>query len=183
MPRGRPLEVEHELVEAFRRSGLASEYLVSLIPDAIWQAPPPTGRGRTIAAIVAHMQSVRRTFARMGGAPPVPPLDRKSVTRAQARRALRQSTDDLASLFESGIAAGRARVKGQPRRLVDMLTYLMMHDAHHRGQITTLAKDFGHEFRGQDITRMWGWAKLPGTNAQLPNMPTPKNQRPTSNKR
>ena len=48
------------------------------------------------AGIVAHMQSVRRTFARMGGARPGPPsLDRKSVTPRQACAALRQSTDML----------------------------------------------------------------------------------------
>jgi uncharacterized damage-inducible protein DinB len=161
MPRGRPLEVELELVEAFRRCGLATEYLVGILPDRIWRLPPPTGRGRTIAAIVAHIQGVRRTFARLGGATPGPPsLDRKTVTRAQAQGALRQSTADLAGLFETGLADGRARVKGQPRRLVDMLTYLMMHDAHHRGQITTLARDLGHEFSGKDITRMWGWSAI-----------------------
>jgi uncharacterized damage-inducible protein DinB len=183
MPRGRPLEVEREIVEAFERCGRATEYLVSVVPDTIWQASPPTGRGRTIAAIVAHMQSVRRTFARMGGASSRPALDRRSVTRAQAERALRQSTADLASLFASGIAEGRARVKGQPRRLIDMLTYLMMHDAHHRGQIFTLARDLGHEFKGEDMTRVWGWSKFPITNAQLPDTPTPKKQRPTAKKR
>ncbi|HET9261533.1 MAG TPA: DinB family protein [Vicinamibacterales bacterium] len=93
-----------------------------------------------MAAIVAHMQSVRRTFARMGGARPGPPsLDRNRATRSEAQRALRRSTDDLAVLFGAAIAARRARVKGMPRRVVDMLVYLMQHDAHHRGQIVVLA--------------------------------------------
>ncbi len=150
MARGRPLEMEQELIEAFRRSGLASEYLVSILPIAMWRLPPPTGRGRTIAAIVAHMQSVRRTFARMGGARPGPPaLDRQRVTRDEACRALRQSTDDLAGLFESALAERQARVKGMPRRAIDMLTYLLQHDAHHRGQICMLARGFGHELPGR----------------------------------
>ena len=68
MVRGRPLEVEQELLEAFRRSGRVSEYLVRVLPARVWRAAPPAGRGRSIAAIVAHMQGVRRTFARMGGA-------------------------------------------------------------------------------------------------------------------
>src|SRR5258707_15816085 len=97
MAKGRPLEVERELLEAFRHNGLVNEYLVSVLPAAVWRAAAPSGRGRSIAAIVAHMQSVRRTFARMGGARPGPPsLDRHRATPAQAQRALRRSTDDLA---------------------------------------------------------------------------------------
>ena len=52
-------------------------------------------------------------------------------------------------------------MKGQPRRAVDMLTYVMQHDAHHRGQICGLARDLGHQFTTEDITRLWGWKKLP----------------------
>jgi len=37
-----------------------------------------------------------------------------------------------------------------PRRLVNMLMYLVQHDAHHRGQITSLPRDLGHEFASQD---------------------------------
>jgi uncharacterized damage-inducible protein DinB len=158
MARGRPLEVELELVEAFRRSGRVNVYLVGALPARIWRAAPPSGRGRSLAAIVAHMQGVRRTFARMGGARPGPPaLDRRKVTQSQARQALRQSTDDLAQLFEAALEGRQARVKGMPRRVVDMLTYLMQHDAHHRGQIFLLAKDLGHTFSGDDVMRVWGW--------------------------
>jgi len=162
MPRGRPLDVEHELLEAFRHSGRVSEYLVEVVPAALWRTPPPGDRGRSIAAIVAHMQSVRRTFARMGGARPGPPsLDRQRSTPAQARRALRQSTDDLAQLFEAALAARQARVKGMPRRTVNMLMYLVQHDAHHRGQITSLARSLGHQFASEDVMRIWGWKAMP----------------------
>ena len=162
MAKGRPLDVERELLESFRLSGRVNEYLVGALPASLWRAAPPTGRGRSIAAIVTHMQGVRRMFARMGGAQPGPPsLDRQSSTQAQARRALRQSTDDLAELFEIAIAARRARVKGMPRRAINMLAYLMQHDAHHRGQICALARDLGHEFRSEDTMRIWGWKALP----------------------
>lgn len=162
MAKGRPVEVERELLEAFRQSGLVNEYLVKVLPAALWRTPPPGGRGRSIAAIVAHMQSVRRTFARLGGARPGPPtLDRNRSTPVQARRALRQSTEDLAHLFEMALGERRARVRGMPRRVVNMLAYLMQHDAHHRGQICGLARDLGHEFRSEDTMRMWGWKAMP----------------------
>lgn len=163
MARGRPLDVEHELLEEFVRCGQVTEHLVRVVPDRIWRLPPPSERGRTIAAIVAHMQSVRRTFARMGGARPGPPsLDRLTSTRVQAQRALRQSSADLTALFESAFAARQSRVTGMPRRAVNMLLYLVQHDAHHRGQIFMLAKDLGHEFRSEDVMRVWGWKALDG---------------------
>jgi uncharacterized damage-inducible protein DinB len=159
---GRPLDVDRELLEAFRHSGLVNEYLVKTMPASLWRTAPPSGRGRSIAAIVSHMQSVRRTFARMGGAHPGPPsFDRDRSTPVQARRALRQSTEDLARLFETAISARRARVKGLPRRVVNMLVYLMQHDAHHRGQVCGLARDLGHEFSSEDTMRIWGWKALP----------------------
>jgi uncharacterized damage-inducible protein DinB len=164
MAKGRPLEVERELLEAFAQSALATEYLVQVLPTALWRTPPPSGRGRSISAIVAHIQSVRRMFARMGGARPGPPsLDRNRSTAVQARRALRQSTEDLSHLFETALDGRQARVKGMPRRTVNMLAYVMQHDAHHRGQICSLARDLGHEFASEDIMRLWGWKALPPT--------------------
>jgi uncharacterized damage-inducible protein DinB len=94
----------------------------------------------------------------MGGVRPGPPsLDRLKATPLQARRALHQSTDDLVGLFESALRLRQARVKGMPRRVVDMLTYLIQHDAHHRGQICMIARDLGHQFSGDDRMRIWGW--------------------------
>jgi uncharacterized damage-inducible protein DinB len=162
MAKRRALDVEQELLEVFKQNGLVNEYLVKVLPAALWRMNPPNGRGRSIAAIVAHMQSVRRTFARMGGTLPGPQsLDRNTSTPRQAQRALHQSTGDLARLFEAAFAARQVRVKGMPRRTVNMLAYLIQHDAHHRGQICALARDLGHEFKSEDTMRIWGWKALP----------------------
>src|SRR5215467_8155969 len=124
MAKGRTLDVEHELLEVFKQNGLVNEYLINVVPPSLWRMNPPVGRGRSIAAIVAHMQSVRRTFARMGGARPGPSsLDRNGSTPLQAQRALHESTENLASLFEIAFAARQARVKGMPRRAINMLIY------------------------------------------------------------
>ena len=165
---GRPLDITAELLEAFRHSGAVTGYLVGILPNDVWRVDPPSGRGRSIAAIVAHIQSVRRTFARMGGAQPAGvSLDRRRVTRAQAQAAIRASTRGLAKVFAAAFEDGRARVTGQPRRAVNMLTYLIQHDAHHRGQICGLARDLGHQFTTADIMRLWGWKKLPEPSARL----------------
>jgi uncharacterized damage-inducible protein DinB len=162
MPRGRPLDVAAELLEAFEKSARVTEYLIGRVPDELWHAPAPSGRGRSLAAIAAHLLSVRRMFARMGGARPTgPSLDRRTVTRAQAVTALRESADGLVRAFAEAIDQGRPRVSGQPRRLVEMLMYLIQHDAHHRGQITMRVADLGGKLAPDDIARVWGWKKLP----------------------
>jgi RNA polymerase sigma-70 factor, ECF subfamily len=107
-----------------------------------------------LAFVLHDMFAVRfEEIARPGS----PALDKQRITRDGARRALRQSTDDLARLFESAFVERHARVKGCLAGQIDMLTYLLQHVAHHRGQICMLARDLGHKFRGEDMTRLWGW--------------------------
>lgn len=157
--RGRPLDVQEELLESFDHCLRVTEFLVGLLPARVWRADPPAGR-RPIAAIAAHMQSVRRTFIRMGGGPALPAMDRATVTPARARRDLRESREALNGQLRDALARGDARVKGMPRRAVNMMVYLVQHEAHHRGQITTLARALGHEFAGSEVTKIWGWRKL-----------------------
>src|SRR5262245_49811859 len=116
----RPLDAKVELLEAFDYSFRVSEYLVGALPKRLWQAHPPDGNGRSIAAIVAHMQSVRRTFAKMSGATVALVLDRKRSTSAEAGRALRQSREALTGLFRGALERDKPRVNGMPRRTVNM---------------------------------------------------------------
>lgn len=106
MPQRRPLDATQELLEAFDLSVQATEYLVGVLPSRVWRAVSPV-EGRSVAAIVAHTQSVRRTFAKMGGAEePGASLDRNRSTLAAARRALSQSRDVLTRLFRSALEGG-----------------------------------------------------------------------------
>jgi uncharacterized damage-inducible protein DinB len=156
----RSLELEEEVLEGFDRGSRVTEYLLTLLPRPLWHRDPVTGHGRTIAAMVSHVYGVRRTFSKMGGGPALPALDRKTVTPTAARKVLREVNDALIDQFRRVIAARATRVKGMPRRAVDMMFYLTQHDAHHRGQIMMRARELGHEFAGEEITRIWGWRRI-----------------------
>src|SRR5262249_22341351 len=99
MPVRRPLDIDEELIEAFDQCGQVTEYLVSVVPFRLWYLPPPTGHGRTIAAMVAHIHGLRKMIAKMGRASVGPSLDRKKVTPAEAKRALRQINETLTTMF------------------------------------------------------------------------------------
>jgi uncharacterized damage-inducible protein DinB len=161
MPVRKPLDTNRELLEEFEHSARVSEYLITVLPETLWHTRQPGGKERSIAAIVAHMQGVRRMFAKMGGADPVPVrLDGSTVTPAQASRALQESRTALTALFRQSLDRAEARIKGIPRRTVNMMIYLIQHDSHHRGQICMLARALGHSLSKDDIMRMWGWKKL-----------------------
>jgi hypothetical protein len=54
-----------------------------------------------------------------------------------------------------------------PRCAVNMLIYLIQHDAHHRGQICALARDLGHEFKSEDTMRICSGHSLDATNGSV----------------
>jgi len=72
------------------------------------------------------------------------------------------------TLFREALMQGRPRVKGMSRRAVNMIIYLIQHDAHHRGQICALARALGHRLSQDDIMRIWGWKSLPQADGGLP---------------
>ena len=162
MPAAQPLNLKVELLEALDHCYRVSEYLLHVLPPRIWHAEAPDGESRSVGAIVAHMQSVRRMFAKMGGADPLPrPLDRTRSTQEDAGEALRESREALTRLFGEALESSKPRVKKMPRRVVNMITYLVQHDAHHRGQICALARALGHRLSKEDVMRIWGWKSLP----------------------
>jgi len=53
------VDLKRSLLETFALNQKANELLVANVSDAVWQAPPPTGKGRMIAAVACHIHNVR----------------------------------------------------------------------------------------------------------------------------
>ncbi len=118
----------------------------------------PTGKGRTIAAIVAHMHNVRVMWlkASVKGSNIPEQLDRSSVTVAQAAKGLGQSHAALAAVMNAALKTD-GRIKGFRPDAAGFFGYLVTHDAHHRGQICMLARQVGHPLAQKTIFGMWEW--------------------------
>jgi uncharacterized damage-inducible protein DinB len=145
------------LLNAFGTNNRINQYLIENLPAEAWTAKPSDGKGRTIAAIVAHMHNVRVMWLKAAKAEMIPEqLDRASVTPAQAVKALESSRDALRTLIGRALASD-GRIKGFRPDVAGFLGYLIAHDAHHRGQITMLARQIGHPLPQKAMFGMWEW--------------------------
>lgn len=148
------------LLKAYSASARINQYLVQQLDPAVWHAPPPVPKGRTIAALVAHMHNCGlRYLERTAPGFPVPgELDRRRVTRAQAARALAAKRTAVLAIVGGALRDGD-RIVGFHHDAGGYLMYYMAHDAHHRGQIVLQARQLGHPISKQTMIGMWEWKK------------------------
>ena len=153
-----PFSLADGLLSAFDTNDRINRYLLENLPTSAWAAEPPGGKGRTIAAIVAHMHNVRvmwlKSAAKESKLPE--PLDKEKITPSTAAKALEQSRAALAALLKSSLA-GTGQVKGFKPDVAGFFAYLVAHDAHHRGQICQLARQVGHPLPQKAAFGLWEW--------------------------
>jgi uncharacterized damage-inducible protein DinB len=164
------LECRNVLAEAYVvNDGMNQLVLEHLDPQA-WRLKPPGTGARPIVAIVTHMHNIRRKWVRLS-APHIklpPELDRAKCTQKQARTALAESARRCAEMIREALAGAEGRVPqfhrdGWARKWPSggaMLTYMIAHDAHHRGQVCMLAHQLGYRLPMKAVYGMWGWEKL-----------------------
>jgi uncharacterized damage-inducible protein DinB len=145
------------LINAFETNNRINKYLVENLPPEAWNAKAADGKGRTIAAIVAHMHNVRVMWLKAAKAETIPDqLDKATVTPAQALKAFDNSCQALSAMMDRGIQTD-GRIKNFKPDVVGFFGYLIAHDAHHRGQIAMLARQTGHPLPQKAMFGMWEW--------------------------
>jgi uncharacterized damage-inducible protein DinB len=144
------------LLEMYAANNRITRYLIENLPGEAWRAEPPDRRGRTIAAIAAHIHNVRGMWLKAVGGEAVEKLDWRSVTRDAALEALDRSHAALSNVLAAALA-GDGRIKGFKPDVAGFIGYLVSHDAHHRGQIAMLARQTGLPLRQKATFGMWEW--------------------------
>jgi len=152
-------QLPQALLKAFDTNNRINEYLIENLPQQAWNVKPPDGKGRTVAAIVAHMHNVRVMWLKAAKADEIPDqLDRTTVTPVQAGRGLEGSRHSLNAVIGRALA-GDGRIRNFRPDVAGFLAYLIAHDAHHRGQITMLARQLGYPLPQKAMFGMWEWGR------------------------
>jgi uncharacterized damage-inducible protein DinB len=146
------------LLTSFDTNDRVNQYMIENLPAEACHAEPTGGKGRSVAAIVAHMHNVRVMWLKAAakGSKIPEQLDRASVTPAQAAKALEQSRTALSAVLKSSLESD-GRVKGFRPDVAGFFGYLIAHDAHHRGQVCMLARQVGHPMPQKAMFGMWEW--------------------------
>jgi len=154
-------DLAFSLLYAFDTNEKVNQFMLDQIPSEAWRAEPPNGKGRTIAAMVAHIHNVRVMWLKAAakGSKIPDQLERDKVTIAGAKKGLAESHAALRALIESSIKSD-GRIKGFKPDVSSFLGYLFAHDAHHRGQVMMLARQTGHALPQSAQFGMWEWGKL-----------------------
>jgi uncharacterized damage-inducible protein DinB len=173
------------LVESWVVSERTNQIILEHVNPAAWRAKLPGSKTRTIVAIVTHIHNVRRKWLRLSvpHLKPPPQLDRATCTQKQAREAFAESgnlcakmiADALTTSAELGKESARKNSPGTENPSATfhrdgwaqpwpagaaMVTYMIKHEAHHRGQICMLAHQLGYPLPAKAAQGIWGWEKL-----------------------
>jgi uncharacterized damage-inducible protein DinB len=163
-------EIRDGLLETYASNDAMNQLILSRLDLRAWRAQPPgqKGKGRTIAALFAHLHNCRLTWLRLS-APHLkcpPPLDPHRCTMKQAAVAHKRSAAQCLRMLSDALSAAPNRRVAKFRRDGyvptwpaggTMFAYMFSHEAHHRGQILMLAHQLGYRISEPNI---WQWDKL-----------------------
>jgi uncharacterized damage-inducible protein DinB len=158
-------------VRIFVANDRMNQILIEHLDPAAWKAKLSTnarGDTRTIAAIFTHMHNVRTKWIRLNAPDLKVPsqLNCAHCTQSQARAALAESAARCAEMLGEALGDGGTRTFvrdgwAQPWPAgVDMLCYMICHEAHHRGQVCMLAHQLGFRLGNGVTSRLWSWERL-----------------------
>jgi len=151
-----------------------NQILIQHLGPAAWTAkptakPPGKNKVRSIAAIFTHMHNVRCKWVRLTAPHLKIPtqLNRAHCTPQQARAGLAESAARCAEMLAEALGGGGRVEKfrrdgwGRPWPVgVEMLCYMLSHEAHHRGQVCMLAHQLGSPLPTEVASGIWNWEKL-----------------------
>ncbi len=152
-----------ELVEAWMINNRVNLMLLDNLNDAALQATLSTRGGRTVGHQLAHLCSVRRGWVEvaekklLAGVPSIERDDGHDKRRLAD--AFQKSGDVLATVIRQAGENG-GKVKGYKRGVTTLVTYMIAHEAHHRGSILLTLKQTGFKLNDQLKWGIWDWAKL-----------------------
>jgi uncharacterized damage-inducible protein DinB len=156
-------------VQIFAANERMNRIIIEHLDPGAWRAKP-AGKARPIAAIFTHMHNVRCKWIRLTAPHLKIPrrLARAHCTRQQARAGLAESAARCGEMLAEALGGSGGRIEkfcrdgwARPWPVgVEMLCYMLSHEAHHRGQVCMLAHQIGFPLPIKVTSGIWNWEKL-----------------------
>ena len=161
-------DLRDTILGAWKTNNRVTTYLVEHLPSALWDEKIPGAPRRTVRMIAGHLHNARCLWIKTLGKPhgiAVPAhVDRFKVKPKELARELSRSSAGVLSVLQLGIDHGGDVPpspsyvwRNLPLDVGHVLSYLITHEAHHRGQLVMLARELGHRLPREVTNGLWQW--------------------------
>lgn len=150
-----PLAPVEAMLRAFAIHNRINVYLLDHLSPEAWLMTPAGGKGRTLAAMAAHMHSVRLMWLKAAKVEALPAKLDPDASIDEAKVALIESAAAMQAFLKPALETGR--VPNFKPDAWSFVGYLIAHEAHHRGQMTQLARVLGYPVDKAVNFGMWEW--------------------------
>ena len=153
------------ILSTWRVNNNTNLLLLESIPKEGLLLQPSGPRARNIAQVLAHLHQTRIGWTRWhdpASTAGIKRFEKGTIpSRADLKRALKSSADMVESFLERAFQ-GKAKIKSFQKQPLRFMTYLIMHEAHHRGQIIFALKQAGIRLpraASENLWKQWFWGK------------------------
>jgi uncharacterized damage-inducible protein DinB len=165
-----PLDLRETLLDAWKTNNRVTVFLIENLPAGLWEASMPGAPRRTIRMLAGHIHNARcmwlKTLGKEHGIAVPRPVNRYKVTPRELAGALARSGEGIRRLLEFGCDQG-GRIpptasyvwRNLPLDVGHVLSYLIAHEGHHRGQIVMLARQLDYRLPAEITNGLWHWTK------------------------
>lgn len=151
---------EHRLIETWITNNKVTVFLIRHLPEAFLDEKVPGYKQKTIRMILGHLHNCRCMWIKKTGvqfeiaAPPA--VDRFHVQKEELLNAMDHSSKAIISILKQGLNHNQS-FKGFPGDVFHFNSYLISHEAHHRGQIIMVATQLGYNLGTEVKYGVWKW--------------------------
>ena len=150
-----------QLIEAWQTNHRVTLKLLKALSDEALQATLSTRGGRDVARQLAHVHEVRTSWAEISSRTnrdaKLPHFAKgESPSNQELQAALEASADGIETTIRESLAKG-GKVTSFKRGLIPLISYLIAHESHHRGQIALSLKQAGKPLDKKIGYGIWEW--------------------------